>query len=453
LTLQEKKRVNHAIDRGIKYVRSKQADTGTWFDPPKRLDVVGGVPRTWPVGFAALPGLTLLECGVAPEDPAVQKAVRFVRKHVPSLNRTYEISLAILFLDRLGEPGDRPLIRSLALRLAAGQNNLGGWGYTCPILKPKQEEKVLETLRQQNLAKEPKKAILPQKKGAKALIQDLGDNSNTQFAILGLGVARKHNLPLDYTLARIEQRFRFAQAPNGGWGYKIRLPDKGSMTCVGLLGLAIGRGSVPEGSNLDGPKAIDEGIARGLQALGGHLVSVDRSKGKLDLYFLWSVERVGELCSLKTIGGKDWYRWGVELLLPAQNPNGSWFGQISRTSPTIDTCFALLFLKRSDLLPDLRETLQKRLKITDPGLDKSISPGEKSKPKSGTKSPGEIREKEPQLKDGIRRKEGGDKVRFPRAVFGVNDPAPCETPYTVAARARWCSWAGNRGPGRSIDPA
>lgn len=43
----------------------------------------------------------------------------------------------------------------------------------------------------------------------------------------------------------------------------------------------------------------------------------------------------------------------------------------------IDTSFALLFLKRSDLLPDLRETLQKRLLITDPGDPKTTSPGEK----------------------------------------------------------------------------
>ncbi len=47
----------------------------------------------------------------------------------------------------------------------------------------------------------------------------------------------------------------------------------------------------------------------------------------------------------------------------------------------MQTCFALLFLKRSDLLPDLRETLQKRLTITDPGA----SPGEKTDPKSDGK--------------------------------------------------------------------
>ncbi len=119
-------------------------------------------------------------------------------------------------------------------------------------------------------------------------------------------------------------------------------------------------------------KPKDEGIALGLQALGRHMTDPNDTralaaskglgpKGKLNLYFLWSVERVGVLYNLKTIGGKDWYRWGVDLLLPAQNRDGSWTGRGNGgTAPVIDTSMALLFLKRSDLLPDLRETLQKR---------------------------------------------------------------------------------------------
>ena len=111
------------------------------------------------------------------------------------------------------------------------------------------------------------------------------------------------------------------------------------------------------------------------------------------------MERVGVLCNLKTIGGKDWYRCGVDLLLPAQRPDGGWLGRGSGGFPVVDTCFALLFLKRSDLLPDLRETLQKRLTITDPGqagkdwkgIAPQKSPGETPTPKSGSekKSPGE----------------------------------------------------------------
>ena len=104
------------------------------------------------------------------------------------------------------------------------------------------------------------------------------------------------------------------------------------------------------------------------------------AKGAPNLYFLWSVERVGVLCNLKTIGGKDWYPWGVDLLLPAQRADGSWLGTGNGGAPVIDTSMALLFLKRSDLLPDLRERLQKRLIITDPGL----SPGEKTDPKKGS---------------------------------------------------------------------
>jgi hypothetical protein len=369
------------------------------------------VRRAWPVGFAALPPLTLLECGAPATDAAVQKAARFVRKHAPTLNRTYEIALAILFLDRLGEPEDRPLIRSLALRLVAGQNELGGWTYHCPVLQSAHEKKLLQFLRQHKPAKEQKKATAttPPEKGAKAKSRNEGDNSNTQFAILALWVAQRHDLPLGYTLERIEQRFRASQRPNGGWLYNLVHREKGpygSMTCVGLLGLAVGRCSFPKGME---PKAApgrplpeDEGISRGLRALGGYLDDPADSKmvradagtswgpdGTLNLYFLWSVERVGVLCGLKTIGGRDWYRWGVDLLLPAQKADGSWVGRGSGGSPTIDTCFALLFLKRSDLLPDLREALHKRVTITDPG---PASPGESEKKGAGKQPAPKLKE-------------------------------------------------------------
>ena len=65
---------------------------------------------------------------------------------------------------------------------------------------------------------------------------------------------------------------------------------------------------------------------------------------------------------LKTIGGKDWYTWGSDVLLVNQAADGSWHGD---NSPTVDTCFALLFLKRSNLVTDLTARLKGRLR--DPG--------------------------------------------------------------------------------------
>jgi len=58
------------------------------------------------MGPTALAGLTMLECGVNKEDPAVKRALAYVREAAaggtgtPGADQTYDISLAILFLDR-----------------------------------------------------------------------------------------------------------------------------------------------------------------------------------------------------------------------------------------------------------------------------------------------------------------------------------------------------------------
>src|SRR5262249_29148080 len=118
------------------------------------------------VGFAALPGLTLLECGVKPNDPAIQKAVKFIRdpSHVDNLDQTYDLSLAILFLDRLGDERDKPLIQKLALRLVAGQSVAGGWTYHCKVLTPKESIHLLTYLEQNRPKTLPKPIQKPAKK-------------------------------------------------------------------------------------------------------------------------------------------------------------------------------------------------------------------------------------------------------------------------------------------------
>jgi hypothetical protein len=90
-----------------------------------------------------------------------------------------------------------------------------------------------------------------------------------------------------------------------------------------------------------------------------------------NLYFLWSVERVAMLYNLKTIGGKDWYDWGAQLLVQNQLAEGSWRSkQYHGSAPIIDTCFALLFLKRSNLVQDLTDNLRLFMAITDPDAHK-----------------------------------------------------------------------------------
>ena len=79
-------------------------------------------------------------------------------------------------------------------------------------------------------------------------------------------------------------------------------------------------------------------------------------------YFLWSLERVAVALDLDTLGGKDWYAWGSEILVANQAADGSWHGEYAAT---VDTCFALLFLKRANLTADLTAGLKG--KTHDPG--------------------------------------------------------------------------------------
>lgn len=455
------KQINEAIDKGVAHLKSSQLENGVW---PKKAGF-NIVQFNYDVGYAALAGLTLLECQAPADDPVVQRAAAFVRSTpVDSGHRTYEMACVILFLDRLGDPKDKGIIQSYALQLVAGQNTRAGWGYGCPELTGGEMHQLLTFLEATRPAApdvrppagknatgkldDPSKGLAeaagntdpaekgqakpmdPVQPGAKKtaakprpavptyqslsrnvallpvvyqhyhpkgtppmqvlpggalnVMMTMDDNSNTQFAMLGLWTARRHGVPSDLCLIAAAKRYRLSQhATDGGWGYHSSLSAAGSgaagpgpapigaihamsqstpaMTCVGLLGLAMGHGvaAKPAAKLPDDPA-----IARALRKLGEHIGPSDMG----NFYFMWSVERVGVLYQLKTIGNTDWYDVGVGILLPGQQPDGSWSTQgYQGSTTTLDTCFALLFLKRSNLVQDLTERLPFLMAISEPG--------------------------------------------------------------------------------------
>src|SRR5262249_15609364 len=164
-----------------------------------------------------------------------------------------------------------------------------------------------------------------------------------------------------------ERRFRKTQNSDGGWDYMAHTSQNGrstaTMTCSGLLGLAAGFGTeaslrtdkAKEGDKAAKPAepARDPAVRTGLAALGtaighpvgrqpGRQVPLLRTGGRM-YYFLWSLERVAVAFGLTTIGGKDWYEWGSEILLANQQTDGTWRGDYAVMGA--DTCFALLFLR------------------------------------------------------------------------------------------------------------
>lgn len=500
--------VNAAIDRGVAYLKKQTQML------PNALTAT-----PYQVGMAALAGLALLHCDVPTDDPSVIRIAHLVRASCGGLNNTYELSTSIWFLDRLGDKQDAARIRSLALQLMAAQTVNGGWGYTCRRLETDDEMKLLAQA--QNSAarlaeqarlrtarpelhrarsaetsgtrrtKEPVKGppVLRIERGESLVLRPhvcYDDNSATQFAILALWVARKYGVPVDRALALAEDRFRAAQNPDGSWGYNLpnatRRTD--SMTCAGLLTLAVGRGL--RRGNTGEDVALDRGLlflgarlgqgqplteaerrqVRGraadverrfaeyltmvrkihdvterltkidaelvaiaerakreqqvllklgptdsratvkkhtqeLQALvrqhadllkKGHELEAhgnelsdqvraiyptgDSFRGTLipanswgDLYFLWSVERMAVLYDLKTIGGQDWYAWGMRILLAAQQPDGSW---VDAFPGVPDTSFALLFLKRANVATDLTAMQNLLGKVRDPVRGRTV---------------------------------------------------------------------------------
>jgi hypothetical protein len=151
-----------------------------------------------------------------------------------------------------------------------------------------------------------------------------------------------------------------------------------TMTCVGLLGLAMGYGVAPAGEKgsdkekLDNP-AIKKGLDTLSRFVGTPSADPNTRPGMENLYLLWSIERVGVLYDLKTIGGKDWYAWGAQILLANQQSTGGWNGgsngghTYTGAMDVSDTSFALLFLKRANLMADLTEHLRLNMVIRDPG--------------------------------------------------------------------------------------
>jgi hypothetical protein len=398
--------IDKAIATGAQALRGMQAADGTW---PHRE-----------IGATALAGLTLLECGAQPDDKDVVRAADAVRKASVTLTYNYSISLAILFFDRLGDPNDIPLIESLTVRLLAGQTSTGGWNYRSPPIpdaeirrlqgklgerkelvgraQPPRAGGVKRTANELPLEIQQQLASL---KRMSSMVPEMGsDNSNTQFATLALWIGRRYGLPVENALKRVETRFRRTQHADGGWGYfdpNMRVSSfmgrsTASMTCAGLLGLAVADGTAVESARERNPRAKpprdvnkDPQVRRALLALsttigrpvekqdgrqGGRAAAIPQIGGR-SYYFLWSLERVAVALDLKTIGKKDWYAWGAEILLKNQQADGSWQGTYGECGA--DTCFALLFLKRANLVPDLTTQLAGR--VQDPG-ERVLKPGE-----------------------------------------------------------------------------
>ena len=319
--------VRQAIERGIDYLKSTQSRTrGNWIEYP---GYSGGV--------TALCTLALLNAGVEPADPAIQKALAHLRKQGdPAM--VYTTALQTMVFCAAEPQKDRLLIRRNVAWLERVQSkdgdHNGGWSYGAGNAGP----------------------------GGGS-----PDNSNSQFALLALYEAQHVGVEVSsQTWGRALAYWQRHQHADGSWRYRPSAPATGSMTCAGIASMVIASGRFSRGD-----ATVENGIVRccgkqeqigeiqrGLDWLGRNF-SVKRNPslvggrsnvaGKRYLfYYLYGVERVGRMTGHRFIGRSDWYREGAKMLAGSQDPlNGSWKGPVGiETNEQIATAFALLFLSK-----------------------------------------------------------------------------------------------------------
>jgi hypothetical protein len=416
----DKDRIEQAIKEGRNWLQDAQKPSGYWGD-----GTGVGPGKGWGVGYTALAGLTLSECLKNPEtDPGLKRAAAIVRQHVAELEDTYEIALAILFLDRMKGKSDKRLIQWLGGRLVAAQMPSGGWGYKVAKRSETETNHLLAALRkmappeakkgEKDDAKADKKPAFDPEKARKAALaalpshlkslpvfddpgqrlpadakdkrNDLADattdNSNTHFAMLGVWTARKYDVPVDRTFVLVNRRYRTTQGANGTWGYDFAPGGQGggATTSIALLGIAIGHVvDPPQGVKPEADPVVLNALVA-LSGMVGEPVGDTQNRPEIKqvggLYYLWAMERVAVLYDIQKLGKKDWHLWGAEILICHQRGDGSWDldGGYHGQHPVLNTCFALLFLKRANLTPDLSKRLLVNTSALTKKVDEKVSP-------------------------------------------------------------------------------
>ncbi len=399
------------------------------------------------IGPTCLTGLALLEAGVPANDPVVKAITARIRDASFTQVRTYQISLCLMYLERYGDPADSHLIQMLAVRLLLGQTAMGGWGYNCIAPVSQADEQALRALKPAEPGRfHPDIARYAQTLRPPEGGNNADDNSNTQFAVIALWMARKYGVPVDRALDLVERRFVATQiARTGGWSYSPPppptpgsggavpdIPGSPSMYCAGLIGLSTGIArrderrtkterpkEPPKDSAGPAPKIdpddpfitpvpkekvepkkvaprprdpIDLRVQAAFLGLGSYVAELARqgrgalflkeggAHGYTDLYFLWSLERVGVIYGVDRIGGIDWYEAGAQSLVATQNRDGSW-GSGEGYGPEVNTAFAILFLSKSNLARDLSGQVQKEA-VTE--LRAGVNPNPDPKAPGGT---------------------------------------------------------------------
>jgi len=321
---------------------------------------------------------TFVHADVPTKDPVFQTYLQ--RMLAAKLDRTYKVALQAMILEEVDRVAHQPRIWQCAQFLMDNQCANGQWSYgeetqaaqnvptpnkdvasapvsgardfSTPAAGKKQKPKVVRKIPVQKTKTGPAS----------------GDNSNTQYAALGLRACHEAGIKFPREALALARKW-WVDCQHGGdkdkkvatgkitadprgWCYDVKdgHPAYGSMTAGAVGSVAI----MDYLLDIDWKK--DPAVASGMAWLTVHYTVTEnygppqeRAAGTAEFYYyyLYALERAGILAGTEVLGGHKWYLEGAKILVEAQAADGSWQHAGEWNKPSWNTCFAILFLKRA----------------------------------------------------------------------------------------------------------
>ena len=316
--------VDEAIDRGVKYLWSRQSAKHHW-EPY-------GSPtgHFYPVGPSALAAYALIETEVDPiNDAKMAATLKWLGSQ--KTTKTYSLGLrANVWLAANTKTRGRHFRNELRQDAVTLARSTGTGAYTYE-----------STGRTKMTYRSPT--------GPRGITPGAWDNSNTQYGLLGVWAASQADVEVPKLFWQLSWRhWASSQLSDGGWPYRnggandAHSAAKETMTVGGIASLFVCFDELyaetfTQCKGEDVSKATLR-IKKGLDWLDKNFAKT--IQGAPNYYYYYGIERVGLASGYKYFGTSDWYKLGAARLLQAQQPDGSWGGGV------VNTSFALLFLIR-----------------------------------------------------------------------------------------------------------
>jgi hypothetical protein len=280
----------------------------------------------------------------------------------PAAKRTYNLAVEAMALSSYNPSKYQERLEEIAQALVDRQCKNGQWSYTGNTEKTKDlyTGKKNTELYTHDRDKSNLKKIHVQRKDWGI---DTGDNSNSQYAALGLRACYEAGIEVEPQVLKLAKEWwEKDQNSDGGWEYKSEWKQKGqnstaTMTAGGLGSLASYKRMLKEELKDDKYVAAAVNWLATKFRVDANFDSKGSKHPEWQYYYLYGLERAGVLAGVVKFGNHEWYWDGAEYLIKNQRNDGSWKAAKAGlhtsqkyqdlVNSMLDTCFAILFLKRA----------------------------------------------------------------------------------------------------------